>query len=289
MNTAKLILLVALIVAGIVQLLRWVVTARRYAGRSAPHWLDALAGLVTCFLDAIGIGNFAQLTAYLKIFKRCPDEQIPGTLIVGTGLLAVVESVVYIRAVEVNPILLVTTVGAAALGAWFGAGVVARLPRRAIQGFMGAALLIAGIVFCAINLNFLPGGGDALDLNGWRFALAVGVNLVLGALMSAGIGMYAPCMIMLALLGMNPKTAFPIMMGSCGLLQPVASLRFLASQRYAFGPALAITLAGTIGVLIAVVFVTQELSLYWLRWLVVVVVGYGAISMLRSAHANRQA
>ncbi len=27
----------------------------------------------------------------------------------------------------------------------------------------------------------------------WKFALAVAINFVLGALMSAGIGLYAPC------------------------------------------------------------------------------------------------
>ena len=43
-------------------------------------------------------------------------------------------------------------------------------------------------------------------------------NFVLGALMTIGIGLYAPCMIMVSLLGMNPTAAFPIMMGSCAFL-----------------------------------------------------------------------
>ena len=45
--------------------------------------------------------------------------------------------------------------------------------------------------------------------------------------MTIGIGLYAPCMIMVSLLGMNPIAAFPIMMGSCAFLMPVASLRFI--------------------------------------------------------------
>ena len=100
---------------------------------------------------------------------------------------------------------------------------------------MGAALFIASCVFAATNLKLLPGGGTALFLIDWKFGLAVTVNFVLGALMSAGIGLYAPCMIMLALLGLNPLSAFPIMMGSCGLLQPIASLKFFRTHRYAFG------------------------------------------------------
>ena len=98
---------------------------------------------------------------------------------------------------------------AAALGAWFGAGIVVRLPRRAIQVGMGVALLIAGAVFAAHNLGLLPGGGEAMDLVGWQFPFAVGASLVLGALMTIGIGMYAPTMILLALDGHAPARGLP--------------------------------------------------------------------------------
>jgi uncharacterized membrane protein YfcA len=282
MNTAKVLLLALLVVAGVVFVARWVQTAPSYPGRQRPTLLDLLIGFVTAFFDALGIGSFAPQTALLKLFKRCPDEQIPGTLIVGGASVAIAESFIYIRAVEVNTALLLAAIGSAATGAWFGAGIVSKLPRRTIQGVMGIALLIAGLVFTAINLDLLPGGGTAMDLSGWRFALVVAVVFVLGALMSAGIGMYAPSMILLALLGMHPIAAFPIMMGSCGLLQPTASLKFFATQRYAFGPSLAIATAGVVGVLIAA-FIVKSLPLETLRWLVVVVVAYAAVSMLRSA------
>jgi uncharacterized membrane protein YfcA len=121
-----------------------------------------------------------------------------------------------------------------------------------------------------------------MGLEGWRFALAVGVNLVLGALMSAGIGAYAPMMVTLALLGLHPLGAFPIMMGSCGLVQPVASLQFFKSGRFAFGPAIGLTVGGVVGVLIAI-FIVKQLPLNALRWLIAFVVAYAALSMLRSA------
>jgi hypothetical protein len=44
--------------------------------------------------------------------------------------------------------------------------------------------------------------------------------------MTLGIGAYAPIMIMVSLLGMNPTAAFPIMMGSCAFLMPTASAQF---------------------------------------------------------------
>jgi uncharacterized membrane protein YfcA len=89
-------------------------------------------------------------------------------------------------------------------------------------------------------------------------------------------------MVMLALLGLHPLAAFPIMMGTCGIVQPVASLRFFKSGRFAFGPALGLTLGGIVGVLIAI-FIMRKLSVVALRWLVIVVVTYAAVTMLRSA------
>ena len=189
---------------------------------------------------------------------------------------------IFVTAILVDPLLLTTVVLSATVGAWLGAGVVARLPRRAIQYAMGVALLLSGSVFAAVNLGLLPGGGTAMSLAGWKFTFAVAVNFVLGALMSAGIGLYAPCMITLALLGMHPLAAFPIMMGCCALLQPVASLRFFQTGKFAWGPSLGLALGGIFGVLVAA-YIVKSLPLIALRWLVIFVIAYAAFAMLRSA------
>jgi len=160
------------------------------------------------------------------------------------------------------------------------------MPRRAIQTVMGIALLIGGCIFAATNLGLLPPGGTALALHGWRFGVAVGGNFVFGALMSVGIGLYAPCMIMLFLLGLHPLAAFPIMMGSCGLLQPLAGIRFLRTGRFAWGASLGLTYGDVVGVLIAA-FVVKSLPLSGLRWLVVCAVVYASVSMLRAVWKGR--
>jgi uncharacterized membrane protein YfcA len=164
--------------------------------------------------------------------------------------------------------------------------VVSQLPRRTIQLFMGMALLIAAFFFAMKNLGAFPAGGEATGLGGWRFGLAVSVNFFLGALMCIGIGNYAPTMILLALLGLNPLAAFPIMMGSDGILQPVASLGFFRSGRFAHGPALGLVIGGVAGVLVAF-FIVKQLPLTAMRWLVIVVVTYAALTMLRSAWRAR--
>jgi uncharacterized membrane protein YfcA len=100
--------------------------------------------------------------------------------------------------------------------------------------------------------------------------------------MSLGIGLYAPCLILISLLGMAPTTAFPIMMGSCAFLMPVASARFIRKGSYDLRAALGLALGGIPAVLIAA-FIVKSLPLSAVRWLVVVVVVYTAVTMLRSA------
>ena len=121
---------------------------------------------------------------------------------------------------------------AAVLGAWLGAGVVAGWPRRRVQIGMGVVLpiLAFAMLLSSSQLGSLPGGGTLLGLTGARLAVAVTTNFVLGALMTIGLGLYAPCMILVSLCGMNPTTAFPIMMGSCAFLMPIASARFVRAR-----------------------------------------------------------
>src|SRR5580704_11512330 len=282
MNAAQVAFFVALSLTGVVFVFGALRAARRSTTVRWPTPVELIIGFVTDFFDTLGIGSFAPTTAIYKLRRIVPDELIPGTLNAGHTPSAIAEALIFVTAIVVDPLLLAMVVGSAAAGAWLGAGVVARLPRRAIQFIMGVALAVAGTVFTAINLGALPGGGTAMSLGGWKFALAVGINFILGALMSAGIGMYAPCMITLALMGMHPLAAFPIMMGACALLQPVASLRFFQTGKFAWGPSLGLVFGGVVGVLIAA-YVVKSLSLEMLRWLVILVIVYAAFAMLRSA------
>src|SRR5271170_1086892 len=282
MNASQIFFYAALGAASIAFIVGAVRAAPRTPDRRRPRPAEIVVGFVTAFFDTLGIGSFAPTTAIFKLRRMVPDERIPGTLNVGLAAAAVTEAVIFVGAIDVEPHLLISMILSATAGSWLGADVVARLSRRAIQITMGIALLIAGGVFTAINLHALPGGGDAMSLVGWKFPFAVGVNFILGALMSAGIGLYARCMITLALLGMHPIAAFPIMMGSCALLQPVASLRFFQTGKFAWGPTLGLACAGWIGVLIAA-YLVKSLPLEALRWLVIVVIAYAAFAMLRSA------
>jgi uncharacterized membrane protein YfcA len=247
-----------------------------------PRLFELAVGLVTNFFDTLGIGNFAPTTAALKFTHRIPDEDIPGTLNVGHAFPVLTEALILIAAVTVDPRLLIAMIVASILGAWLGAGVVARMPRRAIQVGMGTALAIAAALFIGSNLHWMPAGGAATALSGTPFLAAVVGNFVLGALMTLGIGLYAPCLIMLSLLGLDPRAVFPIMMGSCAFLMPISGMRFVRTRRYSPQVALGFAIGGPPAVLVAA-YVIKQLSMFWLRWLVVCVVLYAAAMMLMSA------
>jgi uncharacterized membrane protein YfcA len=150
---------------------------------------------------------------------------------------------------------------------------------------MGLALLAAAVFFAMTNLGLFPGGGDALGLGSPLLWVGLAANFALGALMTLGIGLYAPCMILVALLGMNPRAAFPIMMGSCAFLMPIGGLRFLQRGSYSFRAAMGLMIGGIPAVFVAA-FLIKSLPLVWLRWLVFAVVLYTAYAMLRSARTG---
>jgi uncharacterized membrane protein YfcA len=282
MSTVTGILLASLAALALWYIARWFVLERARGGTErAPDALDLATGFVANFFDTLGIGSFAPTTAILKFRRRIADENIPGTLNVGHALPTVTQALIFIAAVDVEMWTLVGMIAAAVLGAWLGVGIVARLPRRAIQLGMGGALLFAALLFLAKNLDWMPGGGEAIGLAGMRLAFAIAMSFLLGALMMLGVGLYAPCLILVSLLGMNPLAAFPIMMGSCAFLMPVGGERFVRSARYDLRAALGLALGGIPGVLVAA-YIVKSLPIEWIRWLVLIVVVYAAMQMLLS-------
>src|SRR5579872_3528415 len=281
MSAALVIVYVCLAVVEVAVVIVWVRATRRNRWPVRPSTGDVVIGGVTSFLDTLGIGNYAQITALFKLRSHPPDELIPGTLNVGNAV-----GIFFSSAVQVEPTLLMAMVISSGAGAWIGASIVSRMRRRLIQLFMGVALLLAAGFFTMTNLGIIPPSGSAMGLAGWRFMLATLANFVLGALMCVGIGNYAPSIALLAFLGMHPIAAYPIMMASDGVLIPVASLGFLRSGRFAPAVAVGLTVGGIVGTLAAfplVKMLADHLTL--MRWVVTGVITYAAIAMLNSARA----
>jgi uncharacterized membrane protein YfcA len=239
-------------------------------------------GFIVNFFDVLGIGAFAPQTALLKFTKQTSDRLIPGTMNVANTIPVLVQALIFIQIVEVEPITLVVMFLTAMGGAIWGAGIVAKLSEHKIRLTMGIALFITAMFMFANKMNWIQGEGTAIGIDGWKLVLAGGVNFILGAMMTAGVGLYAPCMALVFLLGMSPEVAFPIMMGSCAFLMPPASYKFINSGAYNRKAALVMAIPGTIAVLIAA-FVVKSLPLDVLRWLVIAIVLYTSATMFRAA------
>jgi uncharacterized membrane protein YfcA len=274
---AKTILLVGL-TAGLVL---YLVTIAR-GGFVMPTPLQLVIGFVTNFFDTLGIGSYATTTAVYKLRRLVPVKLIPGTLNVGHTLPVIAQAFIYTQLVPVESTTLVLMIAAAIAGSWLGAGVVVHWPRRKIQIGMGLALLAAAMLMLMTALQLFPAGGDTLGLSGGRLVMGLTGNFVLGALMMLGIGLYAPCMILVYLLGMTPAAAFPIMMGSCAFLMPISSVKFVKTRTYHVQAALGLAIGGLPAALIAALIV-RSLPLDVVRWLVIVVVVYTALNMLLTA------
>jgi uncharacterized membrane protein YfcA len=257
-------------------------------GLELPTPFQTAIGFVTAFFDTLGIGSYATTTAVFKLRDMVPVKLIPGTLNVGHTLPTIAQAFIYTRIVPVDSATLVLMIAAACAGAWLGAGVVVRWPRRKIQIAMGLALFGAALMLLMQQLNLFPAGGATLGLAGPRLWVGLAGNFALGVLMMLGIGLYAPCMILVSMLGMNPAAAFPIMMGSCAFLMPVSSVRFVRTHTYQRQAALGLALGAVPGVLLAA-YVFWTLPIGAVRWLVIAVVIYTSLQMLATAQERSRA
>ncbi len=250
---------------------------------SRKPWAGFLGtGFVTNFLDTLGIGSFAQQTAIFKLFRLVDDRFIPGTMNVGNTFATVTQALIFMSAVPVEPLTLVSMSLAAPAGSVLGAGVVARMSRRRIQLGMGFGLAVVAVTMLGGLLRLFPMGGEAIGLAGWKLLLGIVLSFVFGALQTIGVGFYAPCMAIVYALGMHPRTAFPIMMTAAAMLMAAGSARFIKEKAYDRKAALGLTVAGVLGVFLAA-WVVRSLPLAVIKWVVLVAVLYTSVWMFVSA------
>lgn len=254
------------------------------SARAVPSPGLFLLGAVTNFFDTLGVGSFATTTAVLRLGRVMPDENIPGTLNVGHAIPTILEAVLFIIALGgmIDVPTIVTMVIAGGIGAWFGTSIVVHWPRRTIQRAMAIALVITAAFMALRMLTSLSLTEGTIGFTGIALAVAIVASLVIGSLTSLGIGNYAPTMAATYMLGMNQKAVFPIMAASASLILPAAALRFYKSGRFDKRTAVGLALGGIPGVLLAV-FVVKALPLDVVRWIVVGVLLYTAVTLWSSS------
>ncbi|MGM0216368.1 permease [Enterococcus sp. AZ109] len=251
------------------------------------NWIvSGIVGFITDFLDTLGIGSFAPTAMLLDFTKQLSNDRLlPGTLNVGHGIPVLVEAFIFTTVVDVSPVTLFSLIASATVGAFIGSRLVTGLPEKKVQLWMGWALIVTAVLMFARQqgwIDILGADNTATALTGIKLVIGVVINFFLGALMTIGVGLYAPCMAMVYMLGLSPLVAFPVMMGSCAGLMPVASINFVKKGDYARKVSLAITIGGIVGVIIAAKFVTG-LDLEILTYIIIAVIIYTGVTYIRKS------
>lgn len=258
--------------------------------RATPTLETVILGAVVSFFDTLGIGCFAPSTAWLKFRQLVPDRLIPPTILVGLTITAVVESIIFLfqLGVKVDPVLLVGCIVACTTGGLLGAGLVHRTQVWIVQLVVAIGLFLAAIAYGMTNLNLFPGGGTASSLPTTLTIIAIAANFVVGILLNYGVGNYAPTLVMLSLMGMDPRLCFPVMAGAAGLMGATAGIRHINTGRIDLRVVIGLTIGGIPAVFVAA-YLVVNMPLEVLRWMVLVVVLYAATIMLRAAMLGRRA
>ena len=257
--------------------------------RATPSFEALVLGTITNFFDTLGIGSFAPTTAWFKFRKLVPDRLIPQTMLVGHGLPTLAEAIIFLLllGVSVDPILLVGCMIAILMGGLLGAPLVTRSRVWVIQLIVGIALIVAAAAYAATNLHLMPGGGTASSLPLTLTVIAIVANFIFGILLNYGVGNYAPTLVMLSLMGMDPRLAFPIMAGGASLVVAGAGARHIAIGQINFRIVIGMAIGGVPAVLVAA-FIVKSMPIETLRWLVIVVVLYAAVVMIRASLLGRR-
>lgn len=260
-----------------------------FAKRAVPTTEGLVLGAVTNFFDTLGIGSFAPTMAWFKFRNLVPDRLIPQTMLVGHSLPTIAQGVIFLilLGVLVDPILLVGCALALTLGGVIGAPIVSRTKVWVVQLAVSVALLIAAILYSMTNMDMIPSGGLASGLSMELTIAAIVANFIFGILLNFGIGHYAPSLVMLSLMGLDPRLAFPIMAAGGAITIAAAGSRHVLIGQIDIRIAFGIAIGGIPAVLLAA-FIVREMPLEMLRWLVTVVVLYASIVMLRAAMTGRR-
>ncbi len=247
--------------------------------------ITAIIGFVANFLDTLGIGSFAPSSAAFKMTKSVDDVLVPGTLNVGDTVPVCVEAFLFFGFVEMDVLTLVLMLVASVLGSALMANVVSKFDRKKVRYalFVGLFLLATSVLMKVMNWGPFGTVGTAMSLRGIKLVIALVGNFVFGALMSIGVGLYAPCMAMVLALGMDAGCAFPAMMGSCAYLMAFGNgPKFIAEGRYDMFASWMQAIFGACGVFVAYLFV-ESLSLNTLTKVIVVIVYFTAFLYLHDA------
>ena len=282
-------MLIAILVPLVLAMLLFTFVLARAAvkARATPTVEAMLLGAVVSFFDTLGIGSFAPTTAWMKFRRLVPDRLIPPTMLVGLTPPAMAESVIFLKLIKVDPVLLFGCAMAVLLGGLVGAPLVARSRVWIVQLVVAIGLIVAAIAYTMTNLNLMPAGGTAEGLPMALTIIAIAANFAFGVLLNFGVGNYAPTLVTLSLMGMSPRSIFPIMAAGAAVMGAGACVRHIQMGQMNLKVVVGLAIGSIPAVLVAALIV-KSMPLQILRWLVIVVVLYAAALMFHASWKGRR-
>jgi uncharacterized membrane protein YfcA len=259
------------------------------AARATPSLEATALGAVVSFFDTLGIGSFAPTAAWMKFRKMVPDRLLPPTMLVGLTPPSMMEAIIFLilLGVMVDPVLLFGCAIAVLMGGLVGAPLVVRARVWIVQLTVAIGLVLAAAAYAMTNLHIFPGGGTAAGLPIWLTIVAIAANFGFGILLNFGVGNYAPTLVMLSLMGMDPRLCFPIMAAGASLMGAGAGIKHIKVGQIDLRVVIGLALGGIPAVLVAA-FIVKTMPIELLRWLVIVVVLYAAAVMGRASWKGRR-
>ncbi len=259
--------------------------------RSLPKLKNHLKLFFTGFfanaLDTLGVGSFAVVVACNKSWGLIDDKKLLGTMNGHSVLPAMIQSVLFLQLVAIDPLTVIVLVGGACLGGFSAGFFVSKLDKQTIRlvmciGFMGVAEEVFGH-----QIGLTPLEGEQQSIKGSSLFFGFVAMCVMGMLPAIGIGFYVPVQILLFFLGLAPLAAFPIMTTAGAIVQSSTAYSFVIKREIAILETLFLAACGILGVFVAVPFLVS-VQIRTLRWLLFAIVVYNTFMIWKSYQKERE-
>ena len=240
------------------------------------------SGILAFIADTLGVGSFAVNIALAKLFGTFEDEELPAMCNIVQLIPGVIESLFFIKSVEVDLNTMLVLVLGTCIGGLLGGQLVSRMSKQTVRLAMIVCFSLIILLILANQYHILPIGGDATALYSWKLAIGFVALIVCGALTSLGIGLFAMVQAVLFLLSLSPLVAFPIMMVAGAMQQPLTVFMFLRqSKGLPLKRMLMVSIGGCLGVLLTLP-VFHYFSTRWLHTLLILILSFNLLSMSRA-------
>lgn len=254
------------------------VAVRREAG---ALWQHGICQAAVYFFTTMGFPDFILNTLLLKKLGWVEDRRLPGTLVACALMPGAVIAFVYLQnGTRIDSLLLLSCMGAIALGSFTGARVMTALSGRTLRLVMGVAMLFSMAALLLKLVVSSGAAGTATALSAPQLALALPIVFLLGFINMFGVPMKPPAIALFLLLGLSPMATLTLML-AMGIASPLAGgIRVVRSGLYQKKSALASLSFGVVGVLLGAAF-TVMLDATVLTGILLLILAITAFTMLR--------